>query len=225
MLELDHPRHHNRRAAAGPRMLAARALALSMGFALVPAVALAQSQAARVETSGREAAAAAAARQDVDSAARKGFVLNIGIGPGYTTYSFGGLSGRQGKFTVATDLKIGYAFNDRSLLYYSNDASFFTTPTADLNVTGLSGFGFSHYLTPDVRSVYVDGSLGIATFSSLVDGDTERSSGFGLSAGAGLEFAPHWLLDADLIVGRPSTSFGTRMTTVTLRAGFHWLHY
>lgn len=69
---------------------------------------------------------------------REGFILGIGIGPGYTSYretitsehlvfpnEFVSERNRQNKLGIATDFKIGYAPSNFLAIYYTNKVSWF----------------------------------------------------------------------------------------------------
>jgi hypothetical protein len=168
---------------------------------------------------------------------RKGFVLNLGAGPAFINIKAAG-NGVEGtgesKIAVGTDFKIGYAPSDQLLIYYSNDAAFFnydySVPGFEYDVlviSGLSGIGATWFLKPRAPSAYVDATIGIAAWNEIDtdDGAVESMTGLGLSVGGGFEFARHWLVDADLIVGRPRDDEGYGLNTMTLRVGLIWLLY
>lgn len=160
-------------------------------------------------------------------AQRQGFILNLGLGVGETKYSLNG-SNALSNGGIATDFKIGYAPSDQLLIYYSNDASFFTLKGAEdfLFVSGLTAIGAKYFLEPSSPSFFVDGSLGFSVFRAL-EAESPMSagaSGIGLSVGGGYEFARHWLVGLDLVFGRPdegTASFDTR----TIRIALNWLLY
>jgi hypothetical protein len=161
---------------------------------------------------------------------RKGFVLNLGLGPAATRYSFTDRNfagSAETKIGVGTDLKIGHAASDQLLIYYSNDASFFSPADEYLVSSGLSGVGVTYFLMPQAPSYYVDGAIGIAAWNVLSQADATLDSmtGFGLAVGAGYEFARHWLVDVDIVVGRPRGDFSAGYNTTTIRLGLIWLAY
>lgn len=161
-------------------------------------------------------------------AQRKGFVLNLGIGGGQ--FSAGAAEGgpRESVTGVTTDFKIGHAFSDQFMLYYSNDAAFFSDPFLDeglLNVSGLSGIGVTWFLRPAAPSLYVGGGIGISVWAVLEEsGDSDAISGVGFAFNGGYEFARHFMIDADIILGRPGDEFG-RLGTRTIRLAINWLLY
>lgn len=157
---------------------------------------------------------------------RRGFVLNLGAGPAATRYnhsSFGVSGPSTTNLAVGTDFKIGHAFSDQLLVYYSNDASFFAPEGTgvDLVGSGMSGLGATYFIETRSPSPFVHGSFGIAAWNELAaNGVTEAEAGLGISIGGGYEFARHWLLDVDIVYGRP----GGRSIT-TLRTAINWLLY
>jgi hypothetical protein len=165
---------------------------------------------------------------------RKGFILNLGLGPSYTNYKYvnpdfpGDFS--ESKIGIGTDFKIGHAATDQLLIYYSNDASFFSVSSEFDDVfisSGLSGVGVTYFLKPAAPSSYVDASLGFAAWNvfDTDEGSIDSSTGLGLSMGGGFEFARHWLIDGDLVIGRPRGDFDEGYNTTTLRIGVIWLLY
>jgi hypothetical protein len=163
---------------------------------------------------------------------RKGFILNLGAGPAFTNFKSvaDGFEGsNESKIAVGTDFKIGYAASDQLMIYYSNDAAFFSVAGLDdyLVVSGLSGIGATWFLKPRAPSAYVDATVGIAAWNviSTDDGTVDGMTGMGLSVGGGLEFARHWLVDGELVVGRPRGDFDQGVNTMTLRVGLIWLLY
>jgi hypothetical protein len=156
---------------------------------------------------------------------RKGFVLNLGLGVARVSQSTSGFanSGRS-NVGVGSDFKIGHAPSNQVLIYYSNDAAFYRqTGSDDLYLSGLTGFGVTYFLQPTVPSFYVDGSFGIAARGNLETetGFVESTTGWGVAVGGGYEFARHFLVDGDIILGR----FDGGMKTTTLRLGLIWLAY
>jgi hypothetical protein len=160
---------------------------------------------------------------------RKGFILDLGVGLAGVSQSssFAG-STRETTGAVGTSFKIGHAPTDQLLLYYTNDVAFFreTSPfgSDELNAVGMSGLGATYFFQPAAPAFYVNGGLGIAARRSisLEDGtEAPAITGWGLSVGGGYEFARHWLLDGDLVVGRLDGG----LNTSSLRVGIVWLLY
>jgi hypothetical protein len=159
-------------------------------------------------------------------AQRKGFILNLGLGAGQTNYSSDGFS--ETKTAFATDFKIGYAPSNQLLIYYSNDASFFSPATDYLASSGLTAIGASYFLKPEGPSFFFQGSLGLSAYNMIDTGDAtsvDGMTGIGLALGAGYEFARHWLVDLDLVFGRMDQDFGGSFNTRTIRVAFNWLLY
>jgi len=168
---------------------------------------------------------------DLSAQNRKGFILNLGLGGAVVSSKYDHPDAeRTNQFGVGTDFKIGYAPTDRLLLYYSNDAAFTGVPEGSnqegILATGLSGLGATYFLNLDQGSFYVDGAVGASArnFISTDDGAVDSDTGFGFSIGGGWEFAPHWLLDADLIFGKVDVGIGDLKTNI-FRVGVIWLLY
>lgn len=164
------------------------------------------------------------------AAQRKGFILNLGIGPAVSSYQFssGGFEGdRETKIAIGTDFKVGYAPTSQLLIYYSNDASFFSaaSPNDALTASGLSGIGVTYFLAPGAPSFYVQGTIGISAWNDLSDeGVVDSMTGTGLNVGGGYEFAAHWNVDLDLIFGSADDD-NFKVSVRTLRLAINWLLY
>jgi hypothetical protein len=159
---------------------------------------------------------------------RKGFILDLGVGiAGISQSSNSPGSGRETTGAVGTDFKIGHAPTDQLLIYYSNDAAFYKETSSFggdvLVAVGMSGVGATYFLQPAAPSFYLNGALGIAALNavSLDDATQDGITGWGVSLGGGYEFARHWLLDGDLVLGRLDGG----LNTSTLRVGIVWLLY
>ncbi|MCX6601474.1 MAG: hypothetical protein NT025_07915 [bacterium] len=159
---------------------------------------------------------------------RKGFVLGIGLGPGYTTFKqkFGSYErDRENKGALVTDFKIGYAPTNQLALYWMSKVSWFSmTYGLDDKVTttaGTAGLGASYYVQPRAPSAFVCGGIGYSTWSWPFEEDAESWMGLGLTAGGGYEFARYWNVEGNLIWGNPSkdgceTDFVTFKVTVNV---------
>lgn len=159
---------------------------------------------------------------------RKGFVLSLGLSASRLHFSSPVGSGdSQGAF--GTDLKIGHAFSNQFMLYYSNDANFYTfdAPFGDgtyLSSLGMTGIGGTYFLNPYAPSFYLHGTVGIGVLSSfLIDdpGNSDSIAGLGLSLGGGYEFARHFMVDGEVIL----TSLENDLRGRALRVGLTWLLY
>ncbi|MGH7466603.1 MAG: hypothetical protein ACRENP_01320 [Longimicrobiales bacterium] len=166
---------------------------------------------------------------DQAAAQRKGFVLNLGVGPALTSLKATGFNGpRVNKTALGTDFKIGYAPSDRLLIYYSNDAAFFGSDDDNviLAATGQSGIGATYFLSSTAPSFYVQGGIGFAAFNEVLDdGETVSATGSGVNLGGGFEFARHWNVDVDLILGSVEDEFGGKLSIRTVRFAINWLLY
>jgi len=138
----------------------------------------------------------------LDEDRRGGFIIGLGVGPSYTNISAGG----QGfsKIGVATDLRIGAQVGPRAQVYYLNKVSFFgggDLGGAELIASGLSGVGGSYLPSPQV---HVSAGFGLGVWTELsADGDTESSTGLGLTGGVGYEFSDRWFVQGNLSYLRP----------------------
>jgi hypothetical protein len=169
---------------------------------------------------------------DSSAQQREGFILNLGVGGAAVTSKPDHAEAESWTdFAVGTDFKIGYAPSDQLLVYYSNDVAF--SGSSDLEygddgilANGLTALGATYFLRPGERSFFVDGAVGLSSrnFISTDGAESHQDSGWGFAIGGGYEFAPHWLLGADLIIGTLDPGFAT-LKTRTVRIGVSWLLY
>lgn len=138
---------------------------------------------------------------------RKGFLLGLGIGPGFTSFTqtiqVDGLSAespREDKMAVITDFKIGYAPDNSWALYYTSKVSWFGMENALGNkvivANGLGAVAASYWLKPLAPSPFLATGFGYSTW--LLPFEDERPDtwmGMGLFAGGGYEFSKHASLE------------------------------
>ena len=149
---------------------------------------------------------------------RRGFVLEYGLGPSYSTaivkeydpYFQATIEAGQMQFSAATRFRLGSGVSERVAIMYVNDLAFslddalFYEDAFTLN--GLSGIGVRWYAKPTAPSWHVEGAVGLArtTLTSSSGSDATSDSGFGFEGGVGFEFARSW--SASLVARR--LSFG-----------------
>ncbi len=151
-------------------------------------------------------------------AQRSGFIIGFGLGPGEAFYEESTefrTSDGQSRTGVATDFHIGGVVGDSFQLYYMSKLIFFGGMAQDFDVTGLTGLGFTIPLNPDF---YVNGGVGIHIhWWSQSEGDAvfnDRYSGLGLVAGGGYHLSQRWVVDFDMMYGRPGDAETARSTRV-----------
>jgi opacity protein-like surface antigen len=161
------------------------------------------------------------------SKGRHGFIIGVGVGPGYTSVSqtldFGltEASDDIGKFAINTDFKIGFAINQQMLIYWNakvawfqskvysyyydwNSGDIFEDSEDETFISSIGGVGMSYYFRPSLPSPYVTATIGYASFGAAFNDDYDAEMGFGMAAGAGFEFAPHWTAEAVVCYGHSS---------------------
>ncbi len=166
---------------------------------------------------------------------RKGFILGFGIGPGYTSFTqeVGSISSdRENSFAIQTDFKIGLGTTEQFQIYWQSKVSWFSMTNAlnnDVTVAhGFGGIGFSYYLKPETKTLYLTGGLGYSSWGLPFESNAETWMGLGITLGAGYEFSPHWNLEGNLMFGKPSDdSMGIDISTngTTIRAVISYLAY
>lgn len=165
---------------------------------------------------------------------RKGFVIGVGVGPGITSYTyeaFGATSDRETKITFMSDFKIGFAPSNDLALYWMSKVSWFSTETVIAGgdkiffTNGFGGLGATYALKSVSPSFFLNGGLGFSTWSAPLDTDRIDSQiGLGLVLGVEYEFAKHWILDFDLLWGKPSDESLTT-NVIGFKLTLNYFHY
>ena len=135
----------------------------------------------------------------------KGFVLGFGVGPGLTSFTQDMVSelfeqrtsSRQTKMSIATDLKIGWGFNDQLIVYYTAKVTWFQHDDVFLYddlltddkefewvidgfdaqtksvwiASGVAGLGVTYFLSPESPFSITAGG-GFATWTAPLEDDT-----------------------------------------------------
>jgi hypothetical protein len=145
---------------------------------------------------------------------RKGFILGFGVGAGYQSYSAeidalgAPPSESEGSVAFATDFRIGGGITEQFTLYYENRVAWFTVTDKiwiqDFTaIFGVGLLGASYYFKTEAPSGYILGSIGTSAWMFPFEDDTGTAGGFGISGGAGYEFARHWAFEATVNWGQP----------------------
>ena len=147
---------------------------------------------------------------------RQGFILGVGVGVGLTSYTqtvpfYAGLNlttDRENTFGIMSDFKIGYAPSDVMEIYWVNKVSWFGMENVyEDNVTitsSVGGLGVTYFFQPTAPSAFVSGAIGLSSWAAPFEEGAEAMSGFGISAGGGYEFSPHWYVEGNVCWGNPS---------------------
>lgn len=150
---------------------------------------------------------------------RKGFILGIGLGPGFTSFNqslkSGGISitsDRQNELSFMSDFKIGYAPNNLWQIHWMSKISWFGLENAfGDNVTianGFGGVGATYSFYEGAPSPFLSGGIGFSTWATPFEEGSDTMYGFGIVLGGGYEFSKHWSLGFDLLWGKPSKDEG-----------------
>ena len=158
---------------------------------------------------------------------RKGFILGIGVGSGYLSYSQTMEGEKLGSDDVGpfnTDFKIGYAPNNMFLIYWMSKVSWFGMENVyGDNVTisnGVGCAGVSYYLNEFTPSPYLFCGIGYSTWDTPFEEDSKTWTGPGVSFGTGYEFSHHFNIEASVTYGKPSTKeLGAEFATKSLSIG------
>lgn len=156
---------------------------------------------------------------------RKGFVLGMGLGPGFSSYtkvtdSSGTqiYSDKQSKVGVFTDFKLGYAPSNHLMIYWMskvawtgrNDTLQQDTSSREEDVTvatGVGGIGVTYFFSAQSPSIFVSVGVGFVGWAYPFE-DRDFWTGIGFTGGVGWEFRPNWVLEASVLMGTPKYEDG-----------------
>ncbi|KQC12752.1 MAG: hypothetical protein APR63_10415 [Desulfuromonas sp. SDB] len=154
---------------------------------------------------------------------RRGFILNFGMGTGYThIYSKTGDRVRyDDELALGSDFRIGWAPTDQYQLYYTHKLTLFDlddlfrkseelqeeNPFAFLILPFLpfayshncAGLGMTYFFKPQAPSFYVDGGFGMTIFPNRQI--EEVQAGGSVFWGGGYEITPHLTLGCEMMWG------------------------
>ena len=160
-------------------------------------------------------------------AQRNGFIIGVGLGPGFTSYS--GSPDRGSKAGLGFDFHIGGVIGDSFELFYVSKANFFGSDvtTIDLVGSGVSGLGFAYPLNPDFS---ITGGLGFGVWVQTTTVGTAtvtntESEEIGLLVGGRYQLSEsgRWMLNFDIIYGeaRNITDFNAWGLQATINVVSH----
>ena len=155
-------------------------------------------------------------------AQRSGFIIGVGLGPGFTSYS--AFPDRQSKAGLAIDFHIGGVIGDSFELFYVYKGNVFGSDATGVSnmASGVSGLGFAYPLNPDFS---ITGALGLGVWLVTRDSGTQttESEGVGLLGGGRYQLSEsgRWMLNFDIMYGRPMTDFNAFGAQVTINVVSH----
>jgi opacity protein-like surface antigen len=176
------------------------------------------------------------ARQSVGRSytSRRGFLIGVGAGVGRTSYKpsdahFGASipADRARQRSLVTDVKLGYAPSERWAFYWMSKVSWFRVEGLEDDIVltnGFGGLGMTYPLRTVARPLALNAGIGFSSWSAPFEGDVDSMYGLGLVLGTEYEFSPHWLLDADLMWGRPSQD-GVSLHALGFKLTINYLWY
>lgn len=151
---------------------------------------------------------------------RNGFILGGGIGGSFlsNTASNNYISNTTSEGVFVTNFKIGYAPSNTLEIYYLSKVSWWGE--SDIIFTlGLSAVAVTFYPDNSTETGWsISGGLGLSSLDAPFEANVSASNGFGLFAGGGYEFSPHWSVELDLFYSTISegsvdfNSFGVQIT-------------
>ena len=146
---------------------------------------------------------------------RKGFVLGIGVGGGYSNF------GLEDNYGVLTNFKIGYAPSNRTLVYFQATNVFFEATSYgwyyedDFYSDALGSLTVQyHFDDKPSGSFYGLGGIG---YHNLMNWDeSDNQIGFGARIGVGYEFARHFSVEAMVAQSFDSAPYDTTVVGVSV---------
>lgn len=95
---------------------------------------------------------------------------------------------------LVTSFKIGRVINQQHAIYYQRQASRFlfgiVSSTNTEAISGITGIGYTYYVSPTVGSPYIEAALGFGDFIINVDGINDYA-GRAFLIGGGYELSEH----------------------------------
>jgi hypothetical protein len=134
---------------------------------------------------------------------RKGFLLGIGFGGGFDSYSgiqynpISSVKEDNSQFAFAASPRIGYAINNQLAIYYSRHPLVFSVKTdenKDLGITScIEAISMQCYFSGKTPSIYVGGGAGVGYFfdSKKSNYSVHALKGIGLFGTVGFEPRRH----------------------------------
>lgn len=152
---------------------------------------------------------------------RKGFILGIGMGPGFASYSETKDSADQNlasydgsKFSFFSDFKIGYAPSNNLMVFWLSKGAWIGVdstsqldekgkPFSDITaLAGVGGLGVTYFLKPQAPSLFITGGAGFSAWSLPFEG-TDPWTSIGIAGAIGYEFSDNWCVEASVLWGKP----------------------
>lgn len=186
-------------------------------------------------------------KKQEEESSRKGFVIGIGLGHGFTNISYEeeytgyssqyNYSGYIPRFGYATNFKIGYTINTNILIHWTAKTNWFIdsryTLSGSKTVTVVNGFGgpsITYFLEPKAPSFFLNGGIGYSNLFEFSSENAKNSFGFGFCTGVGYEFAKYWNLELNYYWGTSKIKIedykryeeDTTPFTVVLTINFLW---
>lgn len=179
---------------------------------------------------------------------RRGFFLGGGLGPGYTSWShdypdslvvpsdsgFTAITHRSGNnAALATDLRIGFGFSNRWLVFYDKRINWIFSGT-DATVADITTTVATSYYFKEVHpAAYLIGGAGLSAWEThyRYASGSPRWLGSGYFGGAGYEMNRWLSAEGTVSYGRPSGTISgfvlssrVKTSSVSLRAHLlmHW---
>jgi hypothetical protein len=134
---------------------------------------------------------------------RKGFLLGIGFGAGFDSYSkiqfdpISAVKDDNSHLAFAASPRIGYAINNQLAIYYSRHPFVFSVKTAenkDLALTScIEAISMQYYFSDKAPSIYVGGGAGVGYFfdSKKSNYSVHALKGIGMFGAVGFEMRKH----------------------------------
>jgi len=160
---------------------------------------------------------------DVFDDNKQGFIVGLGLGlTGVSTeidFHQGNVRD-EGSIGLATSFKLGYAFNEQFLVYYTNQVDWYTFDDSSTRV-GLTGVGVDYYFAK-TSGLYTKAMLGLGSFGGV--NNSSESTGYGFGLGLGYDLLPHMSVEVEYMhIGTEKNDIETDSNS--LRVKFQYLWY
>ncbi len=162
---------------------------------------------------------------------REGFIFGFGIGPSFLEYEGFQVNESHGTWlgteytksyssilNIATNFRIGYAFNDNLILYWFSKMSFYSEDYPHgILMLGNAGLGSSYYFSDSSDSFFMTAGIGYNNLGVLEYGDNYLT--YGLTIGGGYEFSKHFDVELDFLFGADNDEWDYVQDYVRIKYG------
>jgi len=149
---------------------------------------------------------------------KEGFILGLGVGVSSIKTNYIGGDSRDTGF--ATSVKLGYGFNQQTIMYLGAIGDVYKYEGKDKRVnTALTGMGLDYYINQN-SPFYVTAMVGFGSINDFKK--SKEQTGYGFLVGAGYEISEHITLQADYMKINTNDKLNTDTDAIRLTVNYTW---